>query len=157
MSLRIRKTKYPWGIGLSYSHTLMRYRMSFKTKIPGSKSGYFCFECSVLALSYSSPKGVPSPLKILTSVFGKGTGVPSSIKHQHTTLKYLILNFYHELRRERRVWRETKTDRWAISQLRSCSCMKQVSIHPAEFESPECWPSTLRFAEAPLREYMSHV
>ena len=31
-------------------------------------------------------KGVPSPQKSLTSVFGMGTGVPSSIKHQHTTL-----------------------------------------------------------------------
>jgi hypothetical protein len=37
----------------------------------------------ILAVSYSSPKGVPSPQESLTSVFGMRTGVTSPMNHQN--------------------------------------------------------------------------
>ena len=36
------------------------------------------------------PIRLPSPQKSLTSVFGMRTGVPSSMKHQHTIFEYYI-------------------------------------------------------------------
>lgn len=46
------------------------------------KSFEFFVECSKLATTYSSPKGVPSVLESLTSVFGMRTGGPSPPNHQ---------------------------------------------------------------------------
>ena len=45
----------------------------------------------MLAPTYSSPEGVPSAMESLTAVFGMRTGVPSPLKHQLSTLNFIIL------------------------------------------------------------------
>ncbi len=46
----------------------------------------------MLAPTYSPSKEVPSAMEGLTAVFGMRTGGPLPLKHQHTTLNYLIFN-----------------------------------------------------------------
>lgn len=50
----------------------------------------------MLAPTYSPSKEVPSAMRSLTSVFGMRTGVPFSLKHQHTTFNYSIFKILFE-------------------------------------------------------------
>ena len=53
--------------------------------------GHFLYiENFKLAPTYSPPKGVPSVLESLTSVFGMGTGVPPLPKHQLKTFNECV-------------------------------------------------------------------
>jgi hypothetical protein len=55
---------------------------------------FFCIKYSKLAVTYSPSKEVPSVLAGLTSVFGKGTGVPPPLDHQLTVFNIQIFWLY---------------------------------------------------------------
>ena len=74
-------------------HTLtFPHNTNTLTKRPLLMSGLFVsvIENLMLAPTYSAPEGVPSAMESLTAVFGMRTGGPSPLKHQHSTLNYIL-------------------------------------------------------------------